>query len=76
VKLAQTAENDDHELYEASKILGARYNEQEIFNELLVAWRKFPVSEATRDPWSVMALDVSEMVTKFMESHNDPNMVS
>jgi hypothetical protein len=30
-----------------SKILDARYNEQEMFHELLVAWRGFPVVEAT-----------------------------
>jgi hypothetical protein len=36
-----------HQLYVVSEILDARYNEQEMFYELLVAWRGFPVREAT-----------------------------
>jgi hypothetical protein len=47
VKLAQAAEYNDHELYVVPKILGARYNEQDMLHELFVAWRGFPVSEAT-----------------------------
>jgi hypothetical protein len=46
-ELAQAAEHNDHLLYVVSKILDARYNEQEMFHELLVAWRGFPVGEAT-----------------------------
>jgi hypothetical protein len=46
-ELAQAAEHNDHQLYVVSMILDARYNEQEIFHELLVAWRGFPVGEAT-----------------------------
>jgi hypothetical protein len=46
-ELAQAAEHNDHQLYVVSKILDARYNEQEMFQELLVAWRGFPVEEAT-----------------------------
>jgi hypothetical protein len=46
-ELAQAAEHNAHQLYVVSKILDARYNEQEIFYELLVAWRGFPVGEAT-----------------------------
>jgi hypothetical protein len=42
-ELAQAAEHNDHQLYVVSKILDARYNEQEMFHELLVAWRGFPV---------------------------------
>jgi hypothetical protein len=38
---------------------------------LLVAWRGFPVGEATWEPYSVMAMDVPDMVTNFMESHED-----
>jgi hypothetical protein len=38
-ELAQAAEHNDHHLYVASKILDARYNEQEMIHELLVAWR-------------------------------------
>jgi hypothetical protein len=54
-----------------SKILDARYNEQEIFNRLLVAWRGFPFVEATWKPYSVMAGDVHDMVAMSMESHED-----
>jgi hypothetical protein len=46
-ELAQAAEHNDHQLDVVSKILDARYNEQEMFHELLVAWRGFPVGEAT-----------------------------
>jgi hypothetical protein len=58
-----------------SKILDARYNEQDIFHELLVAWRDFPVGEATWKLDSVMAVDVPDMVTEFMESHKDIDTV-
>jgi hypothetical protein len=46
-ELTQAAEHNDHQLYVVSKILDARYNEQEMFHELLVACRRFPVGEAT-----------------------------
>jgi hypothetical protein len=46
-ELAQAAEHKDHKLYVVSKILDARYNEQEMFHELLGAWSGFPVEEAT-----------------------------
>jgi hypothetical protein len=46
-KLVQAAENNDYQLYVASKILDARYNEQEMFHELLVAWHGFSIKEAT-----------------------------
>jgi hypothetical protein len=42
-QLAQAADHNDHQLYVVSKILDARYNEQEMFHELLVTWRGFPV---------------------------------
>jgi hypothetical protein len=58
-----------------SKILDARYNEQDMFHELLVAWRGIPVGEATCKPYSVMAVDVPDMVAKFMESHEDVDTV-
>jgi Chromo (CHRromatin Organisation MOdifier) domain len=74
-ELAQAAEHNNHQLYVVSKILDARYNEQEMFHELLVAWRGFPVGEATWEPYSVMAGDVSDMVEKFMESHEDIDTV-
>jgi hypothetical protein len=38
-ELAQAAEHNDHQLYLVPKIIDARYNQQEIFHELLVAWR-------------------------------------
>jgi hypothetical protein len=71
VELAQAAEHNHHQLYVVSKILDACYNEQEMFHELLVAWRGFPVGEATWEPYPVMAVDVPYMVAKFMESHED-----
>jgi Chromo (CHRromatin Organisation MOdifier) domain len=74
-ELAQAAENNDHKLYVVSKILDARYNEQEMFHELLVAWRGFPVGEATWESYSVMAVDVPDMVAKFMESHENIDAV-
>jgi hypothetical protein len=74
-KLAQAADHNDHQLYVASKILDARYNKQELFHELLVAWRGFSVGEATCEPYSVMAVDVPDMVAKFMESHEDIDTV-
>jgi hypothetical protein len=41
----------------------------------LVAWRGFPVEEATREPYAVMAVDVPGMVAKFMESHEEIDTV-
>jgi hypothetical protein len=52
---AQAAEHNDHQLCVVSKILGARYNEQEMLHELLVAWRVFPVGavfQSARPPGS------------------------
>jgi Chromo (CHRromatin Organisation MOdifier) domain len=74
-ELAQAAEHNDHKLYVVSKILDARYNEQEMFHELFVAWRDFPVGEATWEPYSVMVVDVPDMVAKFMASHEDIDTV-
>jgi Chromo (CHRromatin Organisation MOdifier) domain len=74
-ELAQAPEHNDHQLYAVSKILDARYNEQEMVNELLVTWRGFPVGEATWEPYTVMAVDVLDMVAKFMESHEDIDTV-
>jgi hypothetical protein len=50
-------------------------HEQEMFHELLVAWRGFPVGEATWEPYSVMAVDVPDMMAKFMECQDDTDMV-
>jgi hypothetical protein len=36
---------------------------------------RFPVGEVSWEPYSVMAVDVSEMVAKFMESHDDTDIV-
>jgi hypothetical protein len=74
-ELAQAAEHNDHKLYVLLKILDARYNEQEMFHELLVAWRGFPVGETTWEPYSVMAVDVLHMVANFVESHEDIDAV-
>jgi hypothetical protein len=75
-ELAQTAEHNGHQLYVVSKMLGARYNEQGIFHELFVAWRGFPVDEGIFESHSDIAVGDPEMVTKFMESHDDSDMVS
>jgi hypothetical protein len=58
-----------------SKILDAGYNEQEMFHELLVTWRGFPVGQATWEPYSIMAVDVPDMVAKFMTSDEDMDIV-
>jgi hypothetical protein len=44
-EMAQADEHNDHQLYVVSKIVGARYNEQDMFYELLDAWRDFPVGK-------------------------------
>jgi hypothetical protein len=36
-ELSLAAEHNDHQLFVVSKVLDARYNEQEMFHELLVA---------------------------------------
>jgi hypothetical protein len=74
-ELSQAAEHNNHQLYVVSKILDARHNEHEMFDELLVVWRGFRVGEATWEPYSVMAVDVPDMVAKFLESHDDTDMV-
>jgi Chromo (CHRromatin Organisation MOdifier) domain len=53
-ELARAAEDNEHQLYFVSKIIDSRYNEQEMFHELLVAWRGIPVGEATWEPYSVI----------------------
>jgi hypothetical protein len=74
-ELTQAAEHNDDQLQVVSKILDARYNEQDIFHELLVAWRGFYVGEATWEHYSGMAVDVPEMMAKLLESHDDTYMV-
>jgi hypothetical protein len=74
-ELAQAAEHNEHQLYIVAKILDARYDAEEMFHELLVARRGFPVEEATWEPYSVMTVDVLDMVEKFMESHEDIDAV-
>jgi hypothetical protein len=59
-----------------SEILGARYNELDMIHELLVVWRDFPVGENIWESYTIMAVDVLEMVTKITESHHNPDMVS
>jgi hypothetical protein len=46
-----------------------------LYSITLVAWGGYPIGEAIWKPYSVMAVDVPEMVTKFMESYDDPDMV-
>jgi hypothetical protein len=67
--LAQAAEHNENQLYVELKIVDARYNGQEMFHVLLVAWRGIPVGDATWERYSVMAVDVPDMVAKFIESH-------
>jgi Chromo (CHRromatin Organisation MOdifier) domain len=57
-----------------SKILSARFTEQDIFHEFLVTWRGFPVREATWEPYTIMDVDDLGMVTKFTTSYDDPGM--
>jgi hypothetical protein len=71
--LAQAAEH--HQLHITSKILDASYNDQGLFHELLVAWRGFSVGEATWEPYSIMAVDVPDMMAKFKQSHEDIDTV-
>jgi hypothetical protein len=40
-ELTQDADHNDHQLYIVLEIFDARYNEQEMFHELLVAWPGF-----------------------------------
>jgi Chromo (CHRromatin Organisation MOdifier) domain len=68
-------EHNELKLYIVSKILGLRYNEREMIHEFLVAWRGFPVGEATWEPDSFMTV-ASKRVRKFMESQGDPGIVS
>jgi ribosomal protein S17 len=75
VELSQASEHNEYDLYVVSKKPDARYNEQEIFHELLVVWRGFSVGEATWEPYSVVVVDGPEMVAKFMESHDNTDMV-
>jgi hypothetical protein len=74
-ELAQAAEHNVHQLYVVSKILESRRNEQEMFYELLVAWRILSAGKVTWEPYSVMTVDVPDMVAKFMESHEDIDTV-
>jgi hypothetical protein len=39
-------------------------------------WRDFPVGKATWIPYSYMAVNMQEMMTKSIESHDDPDIVS
>jgi hypothetical protein len=74
-ELAQVSEHINHQLYFVLKILYARYNDQEMFHEFLVAWRGFPVEEATLEPYSVMDRDVPDMMAKFIKPHDDIDAV-
>jgi hypothetical protein len=47
VELTQTPEHNEHQLDVVAKILDARYNEQEMLHELLVAWSGFLIRETT-----------------------------
>jgi hypothetical protein len=70
-ELSQASDHNNHEVYVVSNIPAACYDEQEMFYEFSVAWRGFPVREATLEPYLVMAVDIPEMMAKFMESQDD-----
>jgi hypothetical protein len=74
-ELARAADHNDHELYVVSKVLDTRCNEQNVFRELLVTLRGFPAGETTWETYSIMAVNVPEMVAKFMEVQVDIDMV-
>jgi hypothetical protein len=46
-----------------------------MFHELLVAWCGFPVGEATWEPYIVTAVDVPEIVAKYIEPKNDTDIM-
>jgi hypothetical protein len=48
-----------------------RYNEQDIFHGLLVAWRRFTVNENTCEYYFIMAVDVPELMMKFMDFYDN-----
>jgi Chromo (CHRromatin Organisation MOdifier) domain len=58
-----------------SKILDERYNEQEMLHELLVAWRDFPVGEATWEPLISYGCECSEHGGEVHEFHEDIDTV-
>jgi hypothetical protein len=74
-ELDQATEHNDHEQHVVSKVLDANYNEKEMFHEFLVAWCGFPVEETSWESYSVTAVDVPDMVAKFMESQADTDIV-
>jgi hypothetical protein len=59
-----------------SNLLDLRYNDEEMRYEVQVAWLGFPVADADWQPSDVMAVDVPEMMRKFLDVLNDKKMVA
>jgi hypothetical protein len=70
-ELERAAEHNEHRRFVVSKLLGLRCNDEEIRHEVQVVWRGFPVADADWQPYDVMGVDVPEMMSKFLDVHND-----
>jgi hypothetical protein len=75
-ELEQAAEHNEHQRFVVSTLLDLRYNDEEMRYEVQVAWRGFPVADADWQPYDVMAVDVPEMMSKFLGVYNDKEMVA
>jgi hypothetical protein len=75
-ELEQAAEHNEHQRFVVSNLLDLRYNDEEMRYEVQVVWRGFPVEDADSQPYEVMAVDVPEMTSKFLDVHNDKEMVA
>jgi hypothetical protein len=75
-ELEQAAEHNEHQRFVVSTLLDLRYNDEEMRYKIQVAWRGFPVADANWQPYDVMAVDVPEMMRKFLDVHNDKEMVA
>jgi hypothetical protein len=62
-ELQQAAEHNDNHLFVVSKLLELRYNDEDMTNEVLVAWRGFPLTDAGWEPYDETAIDVTEIAT-------------
>jgi hypothetical protein len=74
-ELEQAAEHNDHQLFVVSKLLDLRYNDEDVTYEVLFAWRGFQLSDAGWERYDVMAIEVPEMMRKFLNKHSDKELV-